>query len=133
MKNTVRSEVPEVRYTWPEFTRDCLLLAKQVEPIRCEFDTVYGLPRGGLTLAVMLCHRFRKFLIMDEEKIDHRTLVVDDISDTGRQLMTILSKKKPLAVATLWVHPQTEIIPNFWVRMKGKKWIRYPWELTPLD
>ena len=51
-----------------------------------ELGAVYGLPRGGLPIAVSLSHRLNLPLLMDyyDRKIvtDKQILVVDDIADT---------------------------------------------------
>ena len=85
-----------------------------------DFDTIYGLPRGGLIPAVMLSHK------LGISYASHRNaLVVDDICDSGKTLKTIQS---PTAV--LHYKPHTSIIePTFYAcKFESDDWVVYPWE-----
>lgn len=53
------------------------------------------------------------------------TLVVDDISDTGRAL----SIYRNFFRATWYYHKQSKSPPDIWIREKTDKWIRFPWEI----
>ncbi len=53
------------------------------------------------------------------------TLVVDDISDTGKAL----SIYKKFFRATWYYHKQSKNPPDIWIREKKEKWIRFPWEI----
>tara|TARA_R100000951_G_scaffold88755_1_gene76860 strand:+ start:1741 stop:2127 length:387 start_codon:yes stop_codon:yes gene_type:complete len=85
-----------------------------------DFDTVMGLPRGGLIPAVMLSHKLGL-----PYKLDGNALVIDDICDSGKTLKTIQS---PTAV--LHYKPHTSIIePTFYAcKFESDDWIVYPWE-----
>lgn len=48
-----------------------------------DFDTVYGIPRGGQYPAAMLAQDMGKKLIFSPSDIDCQTLVVDDLCDSG--------------------------------------------------
>lgn len=48
-----------------------------------DFDTVYGIPRGGQYPAAMLAQDMGKKLIFDSAEIDDKTLIVDDLCDSG--------------------------------------------------
>ena len=70
-------------FTWSEFD-------KSVEKIadKCrfkEFSGIYGVPRGGLCLAVALSHKLKINLISEPIK---NSLIVDDVYETGITLKT---------------------------------------------
>ena len=81
---------------------------KSVEEIayKCrfkEFSGIYGVPRGGLCLAVALSHKLQINLIKEPIK---NSLIVDDVYETGITLSSfkniegakffvLFSKKKP--------------------------------------
>jgi len=70
-------------FTWSEFD-------KSVEEIadKCrfkEFSGIYGVPRGGLCLAVALSHKLKIELISKPIK---NSLIVDDVYETGITLKT---------------------------------------------
>ena len=108
-------------FTWSDFD-------KSVEHItnRCmnfEFSGIYGVPRGGLCLAVALSHKLKVKLI--SEPINN-SLILDDVYETGFTLnpfrkiegamfFVLFSKKEP----TWW---------NAVNISQKKEWIVFPWE-----
>ena len=100
------------------------------------FESVYGIPRGGLIIAVMVSHRLDIPLITSLSGMyDTKLLIVDDIADTG----VTLERYKKLEVceyakyATLDYHKQSIVVPDYWISEKGDKWIVYPWEREDSD
>ncbi len=90
------------------------------------FDGVYGIPRGGLFLAVSLSHTLNIPYIHNEAGITEKTLVVDDISDTGKTLRKF--RKNGNVIVTFHSTEQTVTPPDIYLYMKEDKWILYPWE-----
>ena len=95
------------------------------------FEAVYGIPRGGLIVAVLVSHKLGIPLITSlRDMYGKKFLVVDDIADTG----LTLEKMKRLEVcdgaifATLDYHKQSSVVPDYWISEKGDNWIVYPWE-----
>ena len=108
-------------FTWSEFDKSVEYIADQ-----CKFwkiSSIYGVPRGGLCLAVALSHKLDIQLI---EKPTKNSLIVDDVFETGITLsnfknieganfFVLVSKKKPI-----WWNT---------VNLSHKKeWIVFPWE-----
>ena len=108
-------------FTWNEFDKSVDYIANQ-----CKFwklSGIYGVPRGGLCLAVALSHKLNIQLI---EKPLKYSLIVDDVLETGITLRSfkdieganffvLVSKKKPI-----WWNT---------VNLSNKKeWIVFPWE-----
>ena len=108
-------------FTWNEFDKSVDYIANQ-----CKFwklSGIYGVPRGGLCLAVALSHKLNIQLI---EKPLKYSLIVDDVFETGITLSSfrdiegvnffvLISKKKPI-----WWNT---------VKLSHKKeWIVFPWE-----
>ena len=110
------------KYTWEEFDKDVKKIVKWLK--NKKFSNIYGVPRGGLPLAVKLSNILKKPLVIDEKKISKETLIVDDISDTGETL----AKFKGHLIVTLFYHKQTKTLPDFWIREKTCDWIIFPWE-----
>jgi hypoxanthine phosphoribosyltransferase len=92
---------------------------------------VYGLPRGGLPIAVSLSHQLNLPLLMsyDDRKVvtDKQILIVDDIADTGKTLNHYKDEERNIIV-TLHFHEESTVRPDFYCEEKGDKWIVYPWE-----
>src|SRR3989344_4282931 len=80
------------KYTWEEFASDVEKIARTIESWGKKFRYVYGIPRGGLVLAVCLSHRLKiehLTLHPTSEQVDvgfKSILIVDDIADTGKTL-----------------------------------------------
>lgn len=113
--------------TWQEFNIACDYIAKFFKQAGIEIKNIYGIPRGGLIPAVRISHLLGIPLILDPKQIDKKTLVVDDIVDTGKT--TEKYQKKGIMIASLWYNPnQCPHVPYYWVYQKTGKWIVFPWE-----
>lgn len=115
-------------YTWQEFDEDIDKIVSWAD--KQNFKSVYGIPRGGLIAGVVLSHRLGLLLKTKIEELDQRTLVVDDIADSGRTLENLdkVLSFKP-AVAVLFYHKDTCRMPDFYIREK-KDWVVFPWETS---
>ena len=108
-------------FTWSEFD-------KSVEHIynKCkfmEFSGVYGVPRGGLCLAVALSHKLKINLISKPKK---NSLIVDDVYETGITLKTFKNVEGAMFFVLF-----SKIKPIWWntVHISEKsEWIVFPWE-----
>lgn len=110
-------------YKWSEFAEDAEKIAAELKKYGRKFDGVFGIPRGGLILAVCLSHRLGIPLLASVAS--DNTLVVDDVADTGVTLKPCYGKN---FIATIYYHRQSIVIPNVWLREKTDKWIVFPWE-----
>ena len=92
---------------------------------------VYGLPRGGLVLAVMLSHRLHVPMLMSPTP---GCLIVDDICDSGESLLHYVKNSSgegtnQYRIATMFYKPnRLGITPDIWGAEKDNKWIVFPWE-----
>ena len=115
--------------TWKDVDRAVDKLVEEYNQMAYNCDAIYGLPRGGLPLAVMLSHRLSLPVTLEEPQPKDKVLIVDDIADTGAQL----SKYKEFENATIFTifyHEQSTIVPHKWIYKKHDKWVVYPWEVT---
>ena len=111
-----------IRYfTWNEFDKSVDIISNQCKFLK--FSGIYGIPRGGLCLAVALSHRLKVKLI---ERPLKNSLIVDDIFETGITLnnfkniegakfFVLISKSKPI-----WWNTVSLAQP--------KEWVVFPWE-----
>ena len=108
-------------FTWSEFDKSVEHIANECRSL--EFSGIYGIPRGGLCLAVALSHKLKIKLI--SEPIEN-SLIVDDIYETGITLNTF----KGIEGAVFFVL-FGETKPTWWntVNISDKsEWIVFPWE-----
>ena len=120
-----------VNFSWAEFNDAADAIADEIraQGLLKNFTHIYGIPRGGLPLAVALSHRLDKFVTTDSINVfrlhGRHMLVVDDISDTGKTLKEI----DPNLSATIHMVEDTAFCPTIYVCLKNKEdWIVYPWE-----
>ena len=65
-------------FTWSEFDKSVDYIANQCKKMK--LTGIYGVPRGGLCLAVALSHKLNIQLIEEPLK---DSLIVDDVNETG--------------------------------------------------
>ena len=108
--------------SWLEFDLAVQSLVEQLSS--ASFAGVYGVPRGGLCLAVALSHALQRPLLA-EPKPD--ALIVDDVYETGRTLEA-LHASFPKALGVVWVSKRP---PQWWdavVVTDSSEWLLFPWE-----
>ena len=110
-------------FTWEEFDKSVEYIANQCKFL--EFSGIYGVPRGGLCLAVALSHKLKINLISEPTK---NSLIVDDIYETGMTLNTFKDIQGVMFFVLF-----SKIEPTWWNAVnisKKKEWIVFPWENT---
>ena len=110
-------------FSWSEFDKSVEYIANKCRFI--EFSGIYGVPRGGLCLAVALSHKLKIELISEPTK---NSLIVDDVYETGLTLSTF----KDIEGAMFFVL-FSKIKPTWWNTVfisKKNQWIVFPWENT---
>ena len=113
----------KVYYTWEQFDEDFIKILPRIR--KWKPKGIYGIPKGGLILAVRLANVLNQPLL-PEPKLG--CLIVDDISDTGETLINIPNVTKYKTV-TLFVKQGTVFMPNFFCRVcRRDQWVVYPWE-----
>ena len=108
-------------FTWREFDKSVEQIA-----IKCKYldiSGIYGVPRGGLCLAVALSHKLKINLLQIPKK---NSLIVDDVYETGVTLNTL----KDIEGAKFFVL-FSKISPIWWntvYKSEKNEWIVFPWE-----
>ena len=108
-------------FTWGEFDKSVEQIASKCK--FKEFSGLYGVPRGGLCLAVALSHKLKIELISEPLK---NSLIVDDVYETGLTLTSF----KDIEGAMFFVL-FSKIKPTWWntIYVSNKsQWIVFPWE-----
>ena len=100
-----------------------------VTDLALQFNTtpmtgIYGVPRGGLCLAVALSHALQQPLLSDP---DPDALIVDDVYETGRTLEA-LHDQCPHARFAVWVSKRPPLWWQAAVVTDHSEWLLFPWE-----
>jgi len=111
--------------TWEMFEHALIQFEAKIKK-EYKFTGVYGIPRGGLILAVSLSHRLNIPLILDEDDIKKDTLIVDDIVDGGSTLARF--KKKNHITLSLYVGENAQLKPDLFQYVRKANWVEFPWE-----
>ena len=109
---------------WNEFKKQCSDLAKSIVKAGKAYSGIYGVPRGGVFVAMELS-LLLKLPLKDEP--DFGTLLVDDIVDSGRTLAEYMKGYPELDFASLHFKKHSKIIPTYYGQ-EIDDWIQYPWE-----
>ena len=110
-------------FSWRDFDKSVEQIANKCKNL--EFSGVYGVPRGGLCLAVAISHKLKIDLISEPKK---NSLILDDVYETGITLNTF----KDIDGAMFFVL-FSKIKPTWWNTVfisEKSEWIVFPWEDT---
>ena len=111
--------------TWKQFDAVVSTIAERCRDRCC--PGVYGVPRGGMCLAVALSHAMDLPLLLFPEP---RCLIVDEVVETGQTLKD-LHLQFPDAVFAVWV---SKCSPTWWEAVEvtnSQEWLVFPWENLP--
>lgn len=115
---------------------------KFVETISTKYKNkingVYGLPRGGLTLAVMISYVMGIPMLASPCK---GCLIVDDICDSGESLLHYVNNSSNPdeahqyeIVTMVYKKNKLNVVPDYYEIEKLDDWIVFPWEhLSTID
>ena len=106
-----------------KFAFACEKIAHRIK--KMNIKNIYGIPRGGSVVAVYLSH-LSELPIIEEPMFKDETLIVDDISDTGKTLNAY--KHFGYKIATIYYHKQSIVEPDIWIYEKKDDWVLFPWE-----
>ena len=93
---------------------------------------IYGIPRGGMVFAVMLSHKLNLPMLMSPVP---GCVIIDDICDSGESLLHYVKNTSgdvdnEYSIITMYYKENNlHIVPNYYMREKGDKWIVFPWEI----
>ncbi len=97
---------------------------------------VYGLPRGGLALAVMLSHKLSIPMLISPTP---GCLIVDDICDSGESLLHYTKntsspdKPKYITATMFYKDNRLGVKPDIYWKTKGEDWVIFCWESSLID
>jgi len=106
------------------FVLACRIIADNIKDMNIK--GIYGIPRGGMIVAVYLSHATGIPVQEEWFDVNEKTLIVDDIADTGDTLLPY--KFNGYKIATIYYHKQSKVVPDIWIYEKKDEWIKFPWE-----
>lgn len=143
--------------SWSKLYKDIFILSEKIKSKGYKPDIIVAIARGGWVVGRILsdlldqpnvtdmhikfytdiAETLREPIIVEtigKDVSNKKVLLVDDVSDTGSSLKKAYSYIKEsnpsdIKVATVYVKPWTEFIPDFYTRIIDK-WIIYPYEIN---
>ena len=110
------------KLSWDDFAVAISRLVHRLETVK-DATGIYGVPRGGLVLAVALSHQLQLPLLKEPQD---GMIWVDDIIDSGKTVKEITHK--PAAVAC-WVNRNKPLLADVSAYMTfDDDWFLFPWE-----
>ena len=118
----------DIIYSLDDFYRDAAKLAQQIMQAGGTYKNIYGVPRGGIPLAIDLSHLLQ--IPMTEIAWVGETLVVDDVVDSGQTR----KRYSQHDFACLHIKSTTPIdsLPTYHANQVDG-WIQYFWEVSDAD
>ena len=136
----------KVFFTYAQYGELISKLTDQIlkDPRSKEIECIYGIPRGGLPIAIHLSHALNipcKYGNFNFFTVPYKTImIVDDISDTGKSFMSSLragyatNENLKILTAALHIKAETKVVPDFYIdEYDTKFWLVYPWERKDED
>ena len=149
-KRNTDKKMPEKQYiSWEEFHQDVKDLAKKIKE-NGDFNRIIAISRGGLIPAGILAYELNIRLVDSisicsydgsyeredcdiEVKnafsgVDEHTLVVDDLSDSGRTCRLINRHYPSAFFAAVYAKPRGKDAPDIYGKALSDKWVVFPWD-----
>lgn len=114
----------KIFYNWDDVD---IAFNKIINIIHIQPTRVYGFPKGGLPLAVMLANYYQVPLDLELPKPNKGVLVVDDISCTG-ETFNNTPYIEDYTTISIFKRTSSKFNPNIWVEEVDKEWVVFPWE-----
>jgi len=120
------------KVSWGEYQQNIDNIALIIKKKYPKLKYIYGLPRGGLPIAVSLSHKLGIPLISGADGLgfgNSEILIVDDICDSGETLDELFEEIIfTYPVYTMFVRDKSEVIEFYSEKIKDE-WIMFPWEV----
>ncbi len=111
-----------MEYSYADFLKDMHDIDTKLD--FSKYTSIYGVPRGGQIFANELHHKFHIPIVPNKKHIRKRTLIVDDVVDSG----DTLSEYPDNDFLALHVKTHAKTFPKYFLHKVYAKWIKYWWE-----
>jgi len=115
-----------------KFQADCLALAEKIKASGKDFKNIYGIPRGGVPVALVLSHHLGLPIVEDWQL---SSLIIDDLIDSGETLsrFAVQTNGEFQNCAVLYGKPHSPKVQFTQEVLKENTWIEFYYENTAKD
>ncbi len=137
--------------TWEEFHRDVKALAQKIKSSG-DYNKIIAISRGGLLPAGILAYELdirnsqainissydNNYDRRPDEKVeidcnigevDEKTLVVDDLSDSGRTFRIMRERLPEARFVSVYVKEAGKEVVDIYSRQIPDQWVVFPWDI----
>ena len=137
----------KLNYSWQDLEKDIKILAKQIKENNYKPKKIVAITKGGLFIAGMISQFLepypietvcissyigsakKRFIIMKENSSQDKTLICDDVIDTGETMKAVKKMYPNSKILTLHYKPHSLIKPDYFMEATAD-WVVYPWEIN---
>ena len=137
-----RDEQPIRNISWDEFdslsknlvNQLPLKLVRRYGPGFPENAAIWGIPRGGLIVALRLSYLQPEFIFKDLVMLtSNGGFIIDDVVDSGKTMGKCLKglnmNGEKVKIASLFYRHSSIVVPDYYVEeIPDDTWIEFPWE-----
>ena len=113
--------MPTVKLDIETFEEMAYKLAEKIKKEGKEYENIYPVPRGGYLLGIILADSLKLPVAGCKEVITNKTLIVDDLIDSGKTLSEFKDNDK----AVLYVKHGKKKLATYYLR-ETDAWIKFP-------
>jgi hypoxanthine phosphoribosyltransferase len=117
---------------WEEITSALrtIIDTQRLTTKKCKYKVIYGIPRGGMVVAVALSYMLNIPVIEKfEPKIAKEILVTDDIVDSGATLKAMKTMYPNTDFLSIYVKEKAKKRPDYYyLTIQEKYWLKFPYE-----
>lgn len=125
MDSNAKGAFERVALTWRDIEALSKTLAEKID--WSKYDAIFPILRGGVYPAVELSKRSGKPIVWElSAEVDARTLIVDDICDSGKTIAPFAAR----GYDTATLHFKEKSAAPTYCAQTSSAWIVYPWEST---
>lgn len=136
--------------SWSRLQSDCRILSEKLMDVRQDWDKIVAVARGGIIPAGLLAREMSIHIVdtvsissyetrnqgdinilkgSDGIQADERTIVIDDLSDSGNTARTLKKMFPNSFLATLYTKPAGTAYPDLSLEeFTQDTWVLFPWD-----
>lgn len=137
--------------SWSDFHSDCRRLAEAVKQSGKTYNRILAVSRGGLIPAGILAYELNirdceavnmssydaggqrrddaAIELRADKSADEKTLVIDDISDSGRTFRLLRCLYPQACFASVYVKAAGESAVDLFAQKLPDRWLVFPWDI----
>lgn len=141
----------KIYISWTEFHQDVKNLCKKIKQTGKEYNKIVAISRGGFIPAGVISYELdirntsvvniisyngstqTKLEKIDDIEsvgvVDEKTLIIDDLSDTGQTIQVMRQTFPKGTYVTIYAKEKGKSFPDIYEKAMPDNWLVFPWDL----